>query len=130
MKITFRLRFFIPFLLLFITEVLIALFINDNVIRPYIGDVLVVILIYFFVRTLFTFRHVQVAIGVLIFSYAVESAQYFNVVNLLGLQHNGIARIVIGTSFSVFDLFAYTAGIVMLFIPMLIRSALVTPETG
>lgn len=99
---------------------LIALFINDGFIRPYIGDVLVVILIYCFIRMLFSFSRIKVALGVLVFSYCVEFAQYFNIISIFRLQHYRIARIVIGTSFSVFDLVAYTVGIALLFIPSLL----------
>lgn len=111
-------------------EVCIALFINDRFIRPYLGDVLVVILIYCFVRMFFSFGHFQVATGVLLFSYAVELAQYIDIVNLLGLQHNRIARIVIGTSFSVFDLFAYTAGIGLITISSSIYASVKRNRTG
>ncbi|MCW5910752.1 MAG: DUF2809 domain-containing protein [Cyclobacteriaceae bacterium] len=38
-------------LAIFIAEVLIALFVHDSFIRPYVGDVLVVILIYCFVKS-------------------------------------------------------------------------------
>ena len=45
----FRRSYFSFFVLLFIIEVLIALFVNDRLIRPYVGDFLVVILIYCFI---------------------------------------------------------------------------------
>lgn len=44
----------ICFIGLFIVETLIALFLRDAFIRPYMGDVLVVILIYCFVRIFIT----------------------------------------------------------------------------
>jgi len=71
----------------------------------------VVILIYCFVQTFFRLPVVTTAIGVLLFSYAVEILQYFKIVKLLHLQHYAIARIIIGTSFEWTDLIAYTAGI-------------------
>ena len=45
-------RFFyiISFLLIFCIEVLIALYVRDNFIRPYVGDMLVVVLVYSFAR--------------------------------------------------------------------------------
>jgi hypothetical protein len=51
------------------------------------------------------------AIAVLIFSFFIEIMQYFQLVNLLGLQNNKLARIVIGTSFAWGDLVAYSLGI-------------------
>lgn len=54
----------------------------------------------------------KTAIGVLIFSYFVEMLQYFNVVNVLGLQNSKVARVIIGTSFAWQDILAYTTGII------------------
>ena len=100
-------------LLLFITEVLIALFVHDQFIRPYIGDFLVVILIYCFVKSFLNTPVVPTALGVLVFAYTVELLQYFRIVELLGLQHSKAARIIIGSSFEWQDLLAYTLGILV-----------------
>ena len=98
-------------LLLFITEVLIALFVHDQFIRPYIGDFLVVILIYCFVKSFLNTPVVPTALGVLVFAYIVELLQYFRIVELLGLQHSRAARIIIGSSFEWQDILAYTLGV-------------------
>lgn len=112
--LTFNKNYFILTLLLFFTEVLIALYINDAFIRPYIGDVLVVILIYCFVKSFFKFSVNNVALFVLIFSFTIEFLQYLNIVEKLGLANYKVARIVIGTSFSWIDLLCYTIGIVII----------------
>lgn len=111
----FHKRYFIYTVLLFLIEVLIAIYINDAIIRPYGGDFLVVILLYYFVRTFFKFSPLHVAIGVLLFSYAIEILQYFKLVNLLGLQDIELARIIIGTGFSWWDMLAYTLGIIVVY---------------
>ena len=54
------------------------------------------------------------AVSVLLFSYTVEILQYLKIINVLGLQHSGIARMVIGTSFEWIDLLAYTAGVAII----------------
>lgn len=103
-------------MLIFITEVLIALFVRDRFVRPYLGDVLVVILLYCFIRS---FLHSSVflpAIAVLIFSFVVEFLQHINIVERLGLGKSKIARIVIGSSFSWFDILSYTAGIAIVLV--------------
>ena len=41
-------------MVLFSIETLIALYVHDTVIRPYVGDMLVVVLVYCFVRILLT----------------------------------------------------------------------------
>jgi len=109
----FQKSYFFLFLLLFITEILIALFVHDNLIRPYIGDFLVVILIYCFVKAWIDAPVRTTAIGVLLFAYTVETLQYFNLVKHLGLQHSRLANIVIGNHFEWSDMIAYTLGILL-----------------
>jgi hypothetical protein len=106
-----RLKYGLLALLLFGIEVLIALYLQDRIIRPYIGDLLVVILIYCFVKALVNAPVFPTALGVLLFAYAVETLQYFHVVELLGLGHSKLARVIIGSSFEWMDMLAYTLGI-------------------
>lgn len=105
-----RTTYAICFLLLFFTEVYIALYVHDDFVRPYIGDVLVTALICCFCRMFIPKGLNPLPLYVLIFSFLVETAQYLNVVKLLGLQNNALACIVIGTSFSHIDLICYAAG--------------------
>jgi len=107
----FQKNYFLLTLLLFLIEVLIAAYVHDAIIRPYVGDFLVVILLYCFVKSFWNGPTLVVAISVLLFSYTIEILQYFHWVNLLGLQHSRIATIVLGSSFEWIDLIAYTAGI-------------------
>lgn len=108
----FNKRYFILTILLFLTEVLIAVFVHDQFVRPYVGDYLVVILIYCFFKSFIKATTWQVAIFTLIFSYVIETLQYFNLVGMLGLQHSRIANIIIGNSFAWEDIIAYTLGAV------------------
>lgn len=64
---TFSLRYFLLALLFFIIEVLIALYVKDNFVRPYVGDYLVVMLIYCAVRTFIKASPVKTALAVLLF---------------------------------------------------------------
>lgn len=109
----FNKYYFLLTILLFLTEVLIALYVHDRFVRPYVGDVLVVILIYTFIKSFVKLPVLPVALFVLAFSFTIEVLQYFKVVELLGLGHSAIARTVIGTSFAWIDLVAYTAGFVI-----------------
>ena len=113
MKFRFNLYAFLIFLLLFLVEVLIALFVNDSFIRPYVGDVLVVILIYYFLKSFIQTHPVYLSVSVLLFAYAVEIAQYFNLVEILGVQDNILLRTVLGSTFSWGDMAAYTIGAVI-----------------
>lgn len=109
----FNLRYFTFAAVLFIVEVLIALYMHDMVIRPYGGDFLVVILIYCFVKAFFNWPVLKTAVCTLIFAYAIEVSQYFHLVNILGLEHSKLARTVIGVGFSFIDLLCYTLGIIL-----------------
>jgi len=111
MKLHFSPGYFALTVLIFVTEVFIAAFLHDEFIRPYAGDFLVVILLYCFVRSFVQAPVVPVALGVLLFSYLIETLQYFNLVKLLGLEHSRIANIVIGNYFTWVDIIAYTLGI-------------------
>ncbi len=118
----FRILYFILALLLFLILLCIALFVHDNFIRPHVGDFLVVIFIYCFLKSFVNLSTWGVAISVLLFSYMIEFLQYLNIVGKLGLQDVKVARIIIGTSFSWLDLLAYTLGIAfVLWVELMIR---------
>ena len=107
----FNRNYFLLTVLLFLTEIAIAIYVHDYFIRPYFGDFLVVILLYCFVKSFIKVSVLIAASLVLVFSFAIEIAQYFNMVEKLGLQHSKIARVVLGNSFAWMDLLAYVLGI-------------------
>lgn len=111
--LNFNLNYFILTVVLFITEVLIAIFVHDSIIRPYVGDLLVVILLYSAVRSFLSSSVFITAISVLIFSYVIECLQYFQIVQRLGLESSQIANIIIGNYFAWMDILAYTLGILL-----------------
>ncbi len=98
---------------LFLTEVAIALFVNDRIVRPYIGDLLVVILIYTFCKIFIRGNYFVVAIAVLLFAFFVEGLQYIGLVEKLGLADNKVARTIIGSEFNTIDLLMYFLGFVV-----------------
>ncbi len=102
-------------IIIFLIEVIIALYIKDKIIRPFVGDILVVIFIYYFIKAFINTKAINIAIFTLTFSFVVEILQYFNFVEIIGLGHNKAARIIIGTSFSWIDLLCYFIGFVLLF---------------
>ncbi len=114
--LTFNKKYFLLTILFFVIEVLIALYVHDTIIRPYFGDVLVVILIYCFIKSFLKLPVLPVALFVLLFSFSVEFLQYLNIIEKLGLQNSKIARTVIGTSFAWIDLVCYIAGIIIVII--------------
>ena len=114
--LTFNKNYFSFAILIFSIEVLIAFFVNDDFVRPYLGDVLVVILLYCFFKSFFKLSVLIVALFVLTFSFTIEFLQYLNIVEKLSLEKSKIARTVIGTSFSWIDLLTYIAGIAIVIV--------------
>lgn len=112
----FNKNFFLLTVLFFVIEVCIALFVHDNFIRPYFGDVLVVILIYCFVKSFLKISVIKAAIAVLLFAFSIETLQYLAIVEKLGLENNKIAKTVIGTSFSWEDILAYISGVMIVIV--------------
>ena len=96
--------------LLFAVELSIALFVDDAFVRPYLGDVLVVPLVYCAVATFVEVRPALLGLGVFAFACTVEFAQYCDLVRVLGLEDSRLARTLLGTSFSTLDLVAYAVG--------------------
>lgn len=108
--VTFNRKFFVWTLLIFTVEVLIALYVHDDVVRPYVGDVLVVVLMYCFFRSFLTASAKSVAVSALAIAFAIEFLQSMQLVERLGLERYRLARTVLGTSFSWMDLLMYTIG--------------------
>ena len=100
--------------LIFIIEVLIALFAQDKFIRPYVGDMLVVVLIYTFLRIIFLESLRLLPLYVFLFAAGVETLQGIRIVELLGLQDNRFFSVLIGTTFDWKDLVCYGVGCVLL----------------
>lgn len=117
-----NIKYILAFLILLTIEVLIALFVHDKFIRPYIGDVLVIILLYCFVRSFFIkirfLPYYIFLVGVI-----VEILQYFKIVYLLNLQNNKILSIIIGSSFDIKDILCYFAAMIILIIGEKIEKA-------
>ena len=105
-----RLPYLIATLVLLAVEVFIGLFVHDGFVRPFIGDVLVVILIYTFIRIFIPEKVRLLPLYVFIFSVAVEVLQYLKIVEALGLQDNAFMSTIIGTSFDIRDILCYFVG--------------------
>jgi hypothetical protein len=109
--LTFNKKLLFLTVILLAIELLIAIFVRDDFVRPYAGDYLVVILIYCAVRSILNASVWKIALGVLLYSYLIETLQYFQIINRLGLENNIVAKTVFGYGFEWLDLIAYTLGI-------------------
>ncbi|PYG87319.1 uncharacterized protein DUF2809 [Ruminiclostridium sufflavum DSM 19573] len=114
MKINFK--YICAFLILLATEIFIGLFVRDAIIRPYIGDALVVILMYAFIRGIVQKNIRFLPIYLFFFASAVELTQYYHLADVLHVRNNRIISAVIGTSFDIKDIFCYLAAAVILLI--------------
>ena len=111
-----NIKYVILFFVTLLVEIFIALFVRDNFIRPYVGDILVVVVIYFFIRSFIKKRLKYLPLGIFIFAVFVEFLQYINIVEILGLSDNRFMTIIIGTTFDFKDIMCYLVGCIILII--------------
>lgn len=107
---TKRMGYVIASAVILLVEVLIALYVRDAFIRPYGGDILVTVLLCCMVRVIFPDKCRLLPLWVFLFAVAVEVAQYFNIVTLIGLGDITFFRVLIGTSFAWLDIVCYGIG--------------------
>ena len=111
-----RLIYVLIFLCVLGTEIVIALFVNDAFVRPYVGDMLVTLLLCCLCRVILPDKVRLLPVYVFVFAACVEIGQYFDLVALLGLADNKIISIALGRTFSWMDLVCYAVGCVAAFI--------------
>ncbi|MCG9964689.1 DUF2809 domain-containing protein [Shewanella cutis] len=121
-----RKSFLIYAVLLFVIEVLIARYAPSGFIRGFVGDVLVVLLLFCMARSVVPVMNSKghlinrlchtpwLALAVLLFAFTIEFGQYWGLVDKLGLGGNRLARIVIGSHFDPLDLLAFFVGYLIL----------------
>ncbi|WP_452227916.1 MULTISPECIES: ribosomal maturation YjgA family protein [unclassified Lacinutrix] len=109
-------KYIIASILLFAVEALIAIFLKDGFIRHTFGDYLVVILMYCMFKSFIKTKPFYIAIAVLIIAYGIEFLQRTNFLEVLNLQNNRLAILILGSTFSISDLLAYTLGVITILI--------------
>lgn len=114
MAFCFNKKYLFPTVILFIIEVCIALFIQDRLIRPFVGDVLVVGLIYCFFRIFLNISYRKIALGVFLFACLIEVLQYFDYVALLQMENNRVISVILGRTFEWIDFIAYFTGFLII----------------
>ena len=106
-----RMPYIIGALLLTGVEVVIGVFEFNHFIRAYLGDVIIVWVLYCLFRSFVPrkFNSYGVVLGILAFSFVVEFLQKAHIADILGVE-NKLLRIIIGTSYAAEDLWCYVAG--------------------
>jgi Protein of unknown function (DUF2809) len=101
---------FVVFLWVLGIEIAIGTFFRDRFVRYFLGDVFIVVLICYFIRSWCAIKVWIVVLGTLIFSWFVELAQYFDLIGMLGWRNSQLAHLTIGSTFDWLDLLAYVLG--------------------
>nr|WP_149708520.1 DUF2809 domain-containing protein [Campylobacter concisus] len=107
-----RLAFLAVAGVILVTEIYIAVCVKGGFVRHYAGDVLAVILLYALARAIFSVTPSNLPLKIFAFAAALEIAQYFGVVQILGIE-NKILKIMIGGTFDLADLLCYAVGCIL-----------------
>ena len=102
-----RKPYLLAFFLLLIVEICIALFVRDNFVRPYVGDVLVTVLLCCLCRAVLP--RLAPALPVFLFAAAVEGLQALQLTKILGLEGTALG-IILGATFDWKDILCYGLG--------------------
>ncbi|WP_410005974.1 DUF2809 domain-containing protein [Aequorivita nionensis] len=106
-------RYFSAFLILLLIEFTIAYFHFNPFIRGFLGDVLVMLLLYSFLKIFIKNNVFNIAISVLGFAFLVELLQFLKLSEILKIKSK-IILTVLGSVFDVWDLVAYFIGFLLI----------------
>ena len=101
-----RLLYAAAFAALLGIEVVIALFVHDSFVRPYLGDVLAVVTVYCGARIIFAVKPRFLSIWVTALAFAVELLQLTDLSERVG----SITAVILGSTFDIKDLLCYAVG--------------------
>lgn len=110
---SFKWNYFLIFLLLLFAEIIIAIFHFNAFIRGFLGDVLIVLLLYSFLRIFIRDNVLKTALSVLVFAFFVEFLQYFKLTEILNIQSKLLLTL-LGSVFDIWDLVAYFIGFLII----------------
>jgi hypothetical protein len=96
----------------FLCLLILKFFKFNRFIRGFLGDLIFMALIFYIFKLFLNLKNKTLLFATLIFAYTVEFLQYFKFINILGLENNYYAKIIFGATFDIYDLLAYTLGII------------------
>ena len=102
-----RLAYIVAFILILVLEILIGVYVRDNFVRPYVGDMLVTVLLCCLSRAIFPKR--SPALPVFVFAALVEAAQGLGLAEALGVEGTVIG-VILGSTFDWRDIVCYGVG--------------------
>ncbi len=117
-QIRLKTLFLLMALLLLIAEIIIAQYVHDGFVRPFVGDFLATMLLFCTLVLWPGLTLTQAAHWSLALSYALEGLQLIRFLDRTGLAKHKTLVIWLGHSFSWFDMLSYTLahGCICLFI--------------
>lgn len=107
-------KYLITFTILLCIEILIAICVHDTFIRPYVGDLLVVVVLYCIVRVIIPDKYRLMPFWIFVFAAFIECLQYLKWVERLGIENNAFLRILMGATFDWKDIVCYGIGCILL----------------
>lgn len=109
-----RIKYLITFTILLCIEILIAICVHDTFIRPYVGDLLVVVALYCIVRVIIPDKYRLMPFWIFVFAAFIECLQYLKWVERFGIENNAFLRILMGATFDWKDIVCYGIGCILL----------------
>jgi hypothetical protein len=94
----------------------VKLYSSNIFIRGFAGDIVVILMIYFLIKVFYDFNSLKLAVFTLFTAFTTEFLQYFKLIDILKLQNNKAARLILGSVFDPCDLAAYAIGAVLVYI--------------
>lgn len=113
--VAFNGRLLLLAVLVFVVEVIIATRLSHvGWVRAYLGDVLVVVLLYAAVRSVLRINDHLLLLAVFAFACGVELAQHLSLAERLGFVRGDVMHTVIGNTFSWADIGCYALGCLLM----------------
>ena len=112
MTFKFHKTYVISFATLLILEVGIAMCFTQGFIRHTFGDFIVVILLYCFLKSFIPMQPIYAGLLVLGIAFGIEFLQCTSFLEQLNLDQNKLAKLILGNTFHISDLIAYTLGVI------------------
>ena len=116
-------QYAIGFILILVTEIAIAVFGFHRWVRGFLGDLLVIPLLYLGFRLLFPISMKRAVLMVWCIALVIECLQAVEFTKFLGTD-NALVRILLGQTFDCWDLLAYTLGAIAILLASRITTSL------
>lgn len=113
-----HIRYIIIFVILLVIEILIGKFVHKGFIRDYGGDILIIPMLYSFIRSFWVKDskavRLYLPLGLFVLGVCVELLQGANLIDILKIDRHSIIGIILGSTFDVKDILCYLAGTVLI----------------